>query len=300
MPRPHVCARLLYFALLFVAALPMRAQLPISSDDFESANTLAWDVRVGITLLPAESFRHNLLALRDPHVFVDLPIFGCFDFTDTDLPLGAGPSLNSQIATAIATDGDGDGFLDLSTLLLFRPYDGAALGVRVDTGPGACTAPPAPLSCDLDGVNVPQTIPYDALAAGSCLAPDAGTTSGYTPAVPEPTGPCFVTASRDALVDFAGVPVLLRSLQLAASQVGSPAPTGFLGGLQRGFLSEADADLILLPATVPIVGGQPISILFPGGTGNCAAGDDRDTVTGESGWWFYFEFESDEVTYVGP
>ncbi len=300
MPRPIHRAVLFSAALLCVAAFPMLAQSQISFDGFESGNTLAWDDRVGANLLPAEPFRHSLLALRDPHVFVDLAIFGCWDFTDSDLPFGAGPSLNSQLDTSITTDGDGDGFLDLSTLLLFRPYDTAAAAVRVDNGPGACTAPPAALSCDLDGVNVPQTVAYDAIALGSCLAPNAGTTSGYTPAVPEPTGPCFVTTSRDALVDFAGVPVLLRGVQLAAEQVGSPSPTGFIGGLQRGFLRQADADLILLPPDVPVVGGQPISILFPGGGGNCAAGDDRDTFLGETGWWFYFEFASNSVTYVGP
>ena len=300
MPRSTSRVALFLATLLFVATLPILAQTAISSDDFESNNTLGWDIRVGANLLPAEPFRHSLLALRDPHVFVDLPIFGCFDFTDNDLPLGAGPSLNSQLATSITTDGDGDGFLDSSTLLLFRPYDGAAAALRVDNGPGACLAPPAALSCDLDGTNIPQTVAYDAQAAGICLASDAGTTSGYAPPVPTVTGPCFVTASRAAMVDFAGVPVLLRGLQVAASQVGAPTPTGFIGGLQRGFLSQADADLILLPATVPIVGGQPVSILFPGGAGNCAAGDDRDTFMGEVGWWFYFEFASDAVIYTGP
>ncbi len=300
MPRSISRVALFSATLLFVATLPILAQTAISADGFESNNTLGWDIRVGANLLPAEPFRHSLLALRDPHVFVDLPIFGCFDFTDTDLPLGAGPSLNSQLATSIATDGDADGLLDLSTLLLFRPYDAAASALRVDNGPGACLAPPAALSCDLDPATVPQTVAYDGQAAGQCLAADAGTTSGYTPAVPTVTGPCFVTTGRDAVADFAGVPVLLRGLQVAASPVGGPAPTGFVGGLQRGFLSQADADLILLPATVPIVGGQPVSILFPGGAGNCAAGDDRDTFMGELGWWFYFEFASDSVTYTGP
>ncbi len=53
--------------------------------------------------------------------------------------------------------------------------------------------------------------------------------------------------------------------------------TGFATGLMRGFLSEAEAATVLLPATLPIVGGQPITVLLPGGAGNCAAHDDRDT-----------------------
>jgi len=46
---------------------------------------------------------------------------------------------------------------------------------------------------------------------------------------------------------------------------------------------------------VPLIGGQPLSALLPGGAGNCAAGDDRDMLNGEPGWWFYFAIEAERV-----
>jgi len=63
----------------------------------------------------------------------------------------------------------------------------------------------------------------------------------------------------------------------------------------RGFVREIDADQILIPPDVPLIGGQPLSALLPGGAGNCAAGDDRDMLNGEPGWWFYFAIEAERV-----
>jgi hypothetical protein len=288
-------------ALLATApALPLAAQDPIFSDDFESANTLAWDARVGIELPAADAYRYSDLDLRDPHLFVDTIVFGCNDFTDNDLPLGLAPSVNSQIATLITNDGDGDGLLDLSALLLFRPYDAAAGGGRLDQAGGACTAPLAGTNCALDGLSVPRTTSYDALGAGTCLAALAGTTSGYLPAVPAPAGPCFVSAPITAQLGLLGVAVPLSEVQVAAEALSGAPPAGFQAGLLRGFLRESDADLLLLPPELPLVGGQPVSVLLPGGSGNCAAGDDRDLLAGESGWWFYFELTADEAAYTGP
>jgi hypothetical protein len=50
---------------------------------------------------------------------------------------------------------------------------------------------------------------------------------------------------------------------------------------------------------VPIVGGQPLSSVLPGGAGNCAAGDDRDVLDAVTGWWFYLNYPADEVPYQG-
>ena len=74
------------------------------------------------------ALRINDLDLRDPHVFVNP--FGslCVDMTDTPF---AGFSVNGQLQTAIVGDANpADGFLDLSTMLLFDPLDqGAPLNV---------------------------------------------------------------------------------------------------------------------------------------------------------------------------
>ena len=67
-------------------------------------------------------------------------------------------------------------------------------------------------------------------------------------------------------------------MQVAATYVGLPA-TDLNRGLLRGFLYESDADSIILPEDLDLVGGEPLSILLPGGTGNCAGASPRHTFT---------------------
>jgi hypothetical protein len=268
---------------------------PISADGFESGNTLAWDLRLPPLPVP-DVFRFADLDLRDPHVFLDVPGFGCLDVTD-DAPPG-GPSVNEQLATAVTTDDDGDGLLDLSVLLGFRPFDTAAVGLRLDAGPGDCLEPIGATVCDWRIPPVPRTTSYDALSSGACVEPHSGTTSGYTPGITVPFAPCV--GSAPALLPFR---LFGQTFALEEGQVGAaflPGPVSVLSdGLFLGFLTEVVADTILLPPDLPIVGGQPLSILFPGGAGNCAAGDDRDLLDGESGWWLYFNYPAEVVPFVG-
>jgi hypothetical protein len=288
---------------LIVAALAVpgvAAQELIFADGFESNNTLAWSANVGEPLPPADPFRLADLDLRDPHVFIDLPVAGCFDFTDTPLPAGLAPSFNASVETALTTDGDGDGRLDQSVLLLLRPFAAAAVAERLDLAGGRCTAPLPATACERDPAVVPQTVEYDGLAAGSCLAALAGTTSGYVPAPAEPLGPCVRSEiGRPFTLEILGVAVPLLEPALALETVGEP-PTGLTGGLLRGFLTEEAAAQVTLPAELPIVGGQPLSVLLPGGAGSCAGGDDRDQLEGQSGWWLYLDAEAGEVPFVGP
>lgn len=287
--------------VLFFALTPTIQAQPFFTDGFESGNTLAWTLSLGeAPLVAANAFRTTELALRDPHLFVDLPIFGCFDFTDNDLPLSLGPSFNSQLETAITTDGDGDGNLDLSLMLLGRPMSPAATNFRLDTANGLCPAGPSPLPfCDRDPATVPQTHLYSAQTTGTCLATVAGTTSGYSPAPAAPTAPCYVTVARHLNFQASGLDLPLLAVQSAATLVGTPT-NNLVPGLLRGFLTEATADAILLPADVPIVGGQPFSILLPGGKSNCAGHDARDTFESQSGWWFYFDTAAVQILWVGP
>lgn len=269
-------------------------------DGFESGNTLAWSVVVGgAPLVSPDPFRLSDLDLRDPHVFVTLPIFGCTDFTDQDLPLGLGPSLNNQIETSITTDSDGDLLLDASFLLLFRPFATNAVALRVDSGGGNCLAPQASTTCAAVPGAPPTTGAYDTQSSGLCLDTVPGTTSGYSPGITAPNGPCFVTVARSATLDLGGLSIPLIDLQLAAS-FGSDPVNSLGNGLMRGFLTEQAADAILLPADLPVVGGQSLSILLPGGTGNCAGHDARDTHNSEIGWFFYLNFPADRVPYSGP
>jgi hypothetical protein len=294
--RGRACALPLLAGLALATAVsaPARAGgAGIFSDGFESGDVSAWSSATGLPE-PVTAYRISDLDLRDPHTFVEAVL--CFDVTD-DSPLPF--SFNGSLETLITTDDDGDGFLDLSVLLLFRPLDLAAQDERVDLAGAICTAPAAGTVCSQDPLNDPAITTYDSLGAGVCLAPEPGTTSGYDPAVPEPAAPCFVGQPVTVIVDLGGVAVPLEQAQVAATWSGGDPPTAVAGGLLRGFLSEAVADALLLPAKLPIVGGQPLSVLLPGGTGNCAAGDDRDVLGKDTGWWFYLEFTADQVEYVG-
>ena len=110
--RTSACA----FAL--VASPSWAGPIAIFSDGFESRNTLAWSAEQPPLATPSV---HRLtdLDLRDPHLYVQF--IGCFDVTDNDFPGAPGSSVNAGLATAIASDDDGDGFLDSSSLLAFRP-----------------------------------------------------------------------------------------------------------------------------------------------------------------------------------
>ncbi len=225
----------------------------------------------------AAAFRFSDLDLRDPHVFVDL--LGCRDATDTAL---LGFSVNGALQTRIQTDTDADGLLDLSYVVEFLPLDTAQPSNLVDFGLANCTAPLSNTACTEVLVSA---LAGDATiqSSATCAAPLPGTTRPYLPAIASATAPCFVTPAGSFSLDLGGIPVTLRQATLAASFVGTP-PASLANGLLRGFISEADANLIILPASLPLIGGRPLSALLPGGTGNCAAFSDKDVLDGVTGW----------------
>ncbi|MEM8962845.1 MAG: hypothetical protein AAGD38_15275 [Acidobacteriota bacterium] len=270
----------------------------VFTDGFESGDGTLWSDVVGY--LPATAYRVTDLDLRDPHVFVDLGIGGCFDFTDNEIPL-AGVSFNGELGEELNFDGDGDGFLDASLLVLFRPLDqGVGNRTQAELRGAMCTDPVATTACTNDPMNVPAITEIANQDSGVCLDSVVGTTTGYSPAVAAVLPDCFVGDEVTASLSFGGSEIALTSARWAATWVGDPA-TELTGGLVRGFISESDADQILLPEDLPLVGGQSISLLLPGGTGNCSAGDDRDMHNGEMGWWFYFAFEAErQDAYTGP
>jgi hypothetical protein len=245
------------------------------------------------TTVAPTAFRMSDLDLRDPHMFVSF--IGCQDITDTTL---AGFSVNGELQTSIQTDDDGDGKLDLSPLIVFSPLDQTVPSSgSVDFLFGDCTAPAATTSCT-PGSSTINTVGYDNMSA-QCLTFVAGTVRPYTPAVTSTSGPCFVGAPFTLTLDLGGIPVTLSDAQIAATYVGSPAST-LANGLVRGFISEADANNTTIPNTFPVVGGQPLSALLPGGTGNCAAHSDKDMNGAVVGWWFYFNFPAATVPYTNP
>lgn len=247
------------------------------------------------------------LSLRDPHAFASLPLFGCSDVTDTVLG-GLLPSVNEQIADALTMDGDLDGFLDLSPIIVSL---GEQEDIATGTGPAipelqwnpdspggelafhfaACTAPQSLSACGQDLSMPVQYSLYANAVSGTCLAPLAGTTGSYSPPIILPQAPCMVSDPFRMTMDVAGLHLELDEARVGATYVGNP-PVQLIDGLILGFLPEAAADTVLISTTVPIVGGQPVSSILPGGTGCCSSSDDRDVGPDglTMGWWLSFNF----------
>jgi hypothetical protein len=254
-------------------------------------------------LAASTAYRITDLDLRDPHMFMSY--LGCRDVTDNPL---FGFSFNGELQTNIQTDGDGDGFLDQSWLILFDPLDQAGPGSPIRFGESSCTLPMASTSCGPSPYESLQSLASTNSTLAGCLGVIPGTIRPYAPAITTSSPPCFVSAEAPlvTLNLLGGVLFPLRSFRIAATYVGVPAGT-LVNGLMRGFLSEADANATILPASFPLIGGQPLSTLFPGGdppgTGNtnCASHSDVDLgPSGERGWWMYFNFAASPAGYTGP
>jgi cysteine-rich repeat protein len=249
-----------------------------------------------LNTIPGTAFRMRDLDLRDPHVYVDA--LGCRDVTDTAF---FGFAVNGELQTSIQTDGDSpaDGLLDLSIATVFRPLDQSAATNAIEIHFPSCTTPLASTQCSR---NPPASPPIMATAtnmtSGTCLLPVNGTTTAmYTPDVANATGPCYVSNAVTVTVNIAGIPITLNQARIAATYVGSPA-SNTVNGLLMGFISETDANNTTLPSSLPLVGGDPLSSLLPGGSGNCAGHSDADMNGGVRGWWFYLNFTAPQVTWV--
>jgi cysteine-rich repeat protein len=261
-------------------------------DDGNTDNADACANDCTINALPT-AFRFSDLDLRDPHVFVS--VLTCNDLTDNTL---FGFSVNSQLQTTIQTDGgDADTFLDLSPTLVFRPFSQTAATMPVELHFANCTAPMSSTSCTPGGAMV-VTGTATNMTTGTCLAPVPGTTRPYMPAITSTTAPCFVTNPVMVTIDIGGIPITLRDAQVAAHYVGNPA-TSMTNGLLRGFISEADADATIIPDSIPVVGGEPLSSLLAGGNGSCQTMfSDKDINNGVVGWWFYLNFPATRVPWT--
>lgn len=239
----------------------------------------------GASVASAQSslFRFGDLDLRDPHIFANVFLFGCQDLTT---------QTNDQLQTSIQGDANGDGFLDRSTVVEFLPLNQAAATNLFDSGRASCTAPFATTTCG--PINSSAIMGSATLSTTTtCLATVPGSIGQvYVPAVTSSSVPCFASPPGTIMLDLGGIPVPLTGAQIAGRFVGSPA-TSLDNGLLRGFISEVDATNTILPASIPVIGGQPLSSVLRGGAGNCAAGSDKDVFNGVTGWWFY-------LNYVAP
>lgn len=228
------------------------------------------------------AFRIDSLQFRDPHFHVNLGIFGCRHITS---------DVDGLLAGAITS-------LGFNLVTVFRPLDQEAESTPLDIVLADCTAQADGItSCSQGGTAEHAHSTATNMTAGTCLEPLSGTTSGYNPPVTHSTAPCYVSDTEDMTLEVAGITLPLTDLQIAATYEGNPA-TGMTNGLLVGFLSETDAQA----STVFIsgVGTRTLANLLPGGAGNCASGDDRDTgpdgVT--SGWWLYLNFTATAVPWT--
>ncbi|NOY94749.1 MAG: DUF4215 domain-containing protein [Deltaproteobacteria bacterium] len=252
--------------------------------------------------IPPTAFRMTDLDLREPHIYVQVPFSGCRDLTDRGVTVFGTrvDSINKQLQDSIQLDGDGDGLLDLSFVVVFRPLEQAAASGTLDFYSAACTAPAGSTACSPGG-DVPDRASYTNQTSGTCLGIAPMSVRPYSPAVATPGAPCFVTAPITIAISLGGgVTVPLENAQIAASYVGAPA-SDLSNGLLRGFLTEANADATLLPASLPVIGGDPLSSILAGGAGSCTRRDDRDDLDGDGvkdGWWFYLNFPATEVPWA--
>ena len=239
------------------------------------------------------AFRFSDMDLRDPHVFVNF--LGCRDVTDAQL---VGFSVNNEIQKSIQNDNSmpADGLLDLSPTAVFRPLTQAnGATTALDFYFADCTSPMASTSCKPGAIS-PASVTATIASTGTCMAPIAGTTKPYSPAITNATGPCFATSSTTVTLSLAGIPITLHDARVAATFSGAPA-TNLVNGLLVGFISEADADATILPSSLPLVGGQPLSSLLAGGTNACPGYSDKDTDGAVVGWWFYLNFVATKATW---
>ncbi|MCA9671459.1 MAG: hypothetical protein KC503_37940 [Myxococcales bacterium] len=229
------------------------------------------------------AFRVNTLSLADPHIYL-----GCaIDLSST---------VDGLISDQITKDGDADNLLDLSLLIVFRPLSqGTAMGT-VELAQGDCAPPHPPSSCSRTLATQPALgiSTYNNQTTGMCLTRTHNGVNVSRHNAGETSAPCFVSTARSVTLQLAGISIPLRDLQIAGRYTGNPA-TGLDQGLLRGFLSKTAAAQVLLPATLPLVGGMPLSsILCDSGTN-----DDTDThPTFGAGWWFFINYTASQVTYT--
>jgi cysteine-rich repeat protein len=242
-----------------------------------------------MTEITATAYRVSSIQLRDPHAYTTV-FFFCTDITS---------NLNTELNNAVTMDTDGDGLLDLSVLSVFRPLNQSLATNPLEIVFSDCNAPMSGTSCAPEAGTTPIPSTASNLSTGTCLQPTPGTVRPYSPAVTNATAPCYASGTHTLDLDLGGIMLRLRDAQVGATYVGNPA-TSMVNGLLKGFVTEADANTTILPASLPLVGGRALSSLLPGGTGNCASHDDRDYVNGVRGWWLYFNYTANQVTWTGP
>jgi hypothetical protein len=225
--------------------------------------------------------------------------------------------LNPALNDMITQDSNNDGYLDLSFMLTFDPFDQTHLGggaLRVDEG--LCLASDQ-TNCIPDPNATNQvTSTYTSQTSGQCMTYDPAHIGPH----PWPNGvnnfpnnvnaPCFSSGETSFTIqlefDGQAIVIPLQRARVGGTWQGNPA-TGITSGQLRGFLSQAQADSINFAIASPI-GAVTVVLgtdLMPDrGSANgcnsrthCKGPDGRDLIqpgaspsTTNCGWWFYLNY----------
>jgi hypothetical protein len=232
------------------------------------------------------AFRITELYLRDPHIFV-----GAADLTEQPV---LGMSLNrSIIPNQLSMDANQDGLLDLSIMLLMRPFDALASAASLSVVNANC--PQNQLGPCTNIAGAPQASwPLDIRATGTCLTPLPNTTSGYQPAVGVPQAPCFLSANgQDLSIDLGGVSIQVIATRVSATYQTAPS-AALIAGLIAGFVTNAAAMRAILPMNLGAqLAGNPLS--------NYVRQQDHDLASSpnmQDGFWMYLNFVAKPIDYT--
>lgn len=241
------------------------------------------------------AFRINAIYWRDPHLTAN--VSGCVDLTDVPL---AGYSFNGATNANLQADANGDGLLDQNYVLIFDPLDQtpSASGYVTFMYDGLCSAPAWQSAC------LSKPVPFQILSTyssqpGPCLGLlPISVAHSYTPAITLPSGPCFTAYFNNLTLYLGGITLPLQDVAIGATYDGTPA-NNLVNGLIRGFITDISANNMIVPAWMPIGGGQPLSHLFPGGEGNCSPWSDADLTYFPMfyGWAVYLNFTAEKVPW---
>jgi hypothetical protein len=248
-------------------------------------------------------FRMNQLVLADPHVVAHkvipspFPLVSnctvCRDITHNDRSqtcwtgaftlAGINPAFNDLVTT----DGNDDGYLDLSFMLVFEPHNQANGGGGDITATEGLCLETDQTNCvpDPDATNT-STTTYTSQTSGTCLGPIAGTLGPWAQGAPnghwtvwqpiippnEPSGACFVSAATTFTIrldfglhgeafgsDVDSLQVPLIDARIAGEWAIDPA-TSISNGLVRGFLTMQEADQQHLTLTVDLLGAVNLNL----------------------------------------
>ena len=263
-------------------------------------------------------FRVTNLDLISPRIVASIPFFGCRDVTQTPV---AGFSVNGELDTAIQPMSSG-GDYSLHLVQLFRPLAPASAVTpsELHFNP-VCMEAPTPDSCGPDPM--PDVVPSNAnnLSAGTCYTPiasDVNASPGmtYSPTANTVGAPCFVSDEETIMVTLSGISIPLTRARVAATYMGTPT-NRLVTGVVTGFLDETTAADIVLPGTLPIVGGDRLYEHLQAGnrtimdsmggsvSDSCNVGggtseDDADMDGTTRGFWFFLNFQAELITWTGP